>query len=252
MSTPLIVSYGGGVNSTAMLVEMRKRGMRPDLILFADTGGERPETYRTVITVSEWCVANGFPAVTTVRHRSPTYGNQTLEEQCLRDKSLPSIAYGFKTCSLKFKGEPQDGFAKGWLGLRGHKSARKAIGFDAGEQRRAKEFQHEFWVNWYPLIEWGIWREHCEAICAQAGLPIAKSSCFFCPSMRKAEILELKNLHPDLLARAIAMEGNADLTSVRGLGRRFSWAEFIRSDEAQMKMFDDHSQPEIPCGCYDG
>lgn len=34
---PLVVSYGVGVDSTAMLVAMQQRGIRPDLILFADT-----------------------------------------------------------------------------------------------------------------------------------------------------------------------------------------------------------------------
>ena len=43
---PLVVAYGLGVNSTAMLVEFARRKIRPDLILFADTGGEKPETYR--------------------------------------------------------------------------------------------------------------------------------------------------------------------------------------------------------------
>ena len=43
--TPLVVSFGGGVDSTAMLIEMKNRGIRPDVILFADTGAERPGTY---------------------------------------------------------------------------------------------------------------------------------------------------------------------------------------------------------------
>ena len=46
---PLVVAYGLGVNSTAMLGEFANRGVRPDLILFADTGGEKPET-RKVLT----------------------------------------------------------------------------------------------------------------------------------------------------------------------------------------------------------
>jgi hypothetical protein len=37
---PLVVAYGLGVDSTAMLVEFARRGIRPDLILFADTGGD--------------------------------------------------------------------------------------------------------------------------------------------------------------------------------------------------------------------
>ncbi len=35
-----IVSYGGGVNSTAM--RMYKKGIPADLILFADPGGDLP------------------------------------------------------------------------------------------------------------------------------------------------------------------------------------------------------------------
>jgi len=43
---PIMVSYGAGTNSTAMLVEMVRRGEHVDVITFADTGGERQETYR--------------------------------------------------------------------------------------------------------------------------------------------------------------------------------------------------------------
>jgi len=37
-SAPLVLSYGMGVVSTAMLVEVRRSGSRPNMILFADTG----------------------------------------------------------------------------------------------------------------------------------------------------------------------------------------------------------------------
>ena len=39
-----VVSFGGGVNSTALLIGLEERDERPDYILFADTGGEKPET----------------------------------------------------------------------------------------------------------------------------------------------------------------------------------------------------------------
>jgi len=41
LDCPLAVAYGLGVDSTAMLVEFAHRGIRPDLILFADTGNRR-------------------------------------------------------------------------------------------------------------------------------------------------------------------------------------------------------------------
>ena len=55
---PVIVAYGAGTNSTALLVGMHERGERPDLILFAETGGERvdpyaPDDFKYQITASE-------------------------------------------------------------------------------------------------------------------------------------------------------------------------------------------------------
>ena len=96
MSTPLIISFGGGTNSAAMLIEMQKRGVIPDLILFADTGGELPQTYEFVNIFSDWLVKHNMPAVITVK-----YAKETLEENCLRQNMLPSLAYGFKGCSQK-------------------------------------------------------------------------------------------------------------------------------------------------------
>ena len=41
---PIVVAHGAGVDSTAMLMGLRDRRVRLDLILFADTGSEKPET----------------------------------------------------------------------------------------------------------------------------------------------------------------------------------------------------------------
>jgi 3'-phosphoadenosine 5'-phosphosulfate sulfotransferase (PAPS reductase)/FAD synthetase len=43
-----IVSFGGGTNSTAMLIGMMKKNLIPDHILFADTGGEKEGTYHYI------------------------------------------------------------------------------------------------------------------------------------------------------------------------------------------------------------
>src|SRR5262249_26460615 len=39
-----VVSDGMGVDSTAMLIALKRLGLRPDVILHADTGDEHPET----------------------------------------------------------------------------------------------------------------------------------------------------------------------------------------------------------------
>lgn len=94
---PLVVAYGLGVDSTAMLVEFVRRGIRPDLILFADTGGEKPETYQYLDIIQPFLARHGFPAVVTVRYRPKWAAYDTLEGQCLHTGTLPSLAYGGKS-----------------------------------------------------------------------------------------------------------------------------------------------------------
>src|SRR5580704_12981795 len=105
---PLVVAYGLGVDSTAMLVELAHRGIRPDLILFADTGGEKPETYDYLAVIRPFLARLGFPDVVVVRYRPKRARYDTLEGQCLHTGTLPSLAYGGKSCSLKYKRSPQD------------------------------------------------------------------------------------------------------------------------------------------------
>lgn len=233
----IVVSYGGGTNSTAMLIGLHERGERPDLILFADTGGEKPHTYDYLVELRIWLDSVGFPQMKIV-----SAPNETLYWACIKNKSLPSIAYGFKTCSLRFKREPIEKYLRN----HGAKEATRLLGIDADEPHRAKEYP---FVR-YPLIEWGWGRQECIDAIARAGLSQpGKSACFFCPSSKKSEILDLKRNYPDLFALAVKMEETAENSSARGLGRSFSWKEFVYGDPRQGRLFPEI---EIPCDCYEG
>ena len=247
-----IASYGAGTNSTALLVECVKRGITIDLILFADTGGEKPHTYEYVKTFSKWLVDNGMLEIITVKKAG---NNETLEENCLRLNMLPSIAYGFKSCSHKYKIQPQDKYCNNWEPARkvwkAGRKITKFIGYDADESHRAKIPEDKKYIYNYPLLEWDMGRDECVESIKAAGLPLpGKSACYFCPSSKPSEIRQLAKVYPDLAERALVMEANAELTSVKGLGRGFAWRDLL----AQEELFDDgyDSTPEIACGCYDG
>jgi hypothetical protein len=251
-----IASYGGGTNSTAMLIECAKRGIKVDLILFADTGGEKPHTYEYVKRFSAWLVENGMPEIITIKKGGR---QETLEEELLRLKALPSIAYGWKTCSQKWKIAPQHKYVNNWEPARKEWAAGnkiiKLVGFDADEAGRADAYipedQLKKYENWYPLIEWEMGREECLETIKEAGLCLpGKSACFFCPNSHAPEIKALGAVYPDLLERALAMEANANLTAVKGLGRRWAWKDVIATDD--MFLEDFSLAPELACGCYDG
>lgn len=234
-----VLHYGGGTNSAAMVAGLVELDERPDLILFADTMAEKPHTYTHLDLMDLFLASHGFPEITRVRFKTRDGVELTLEQDCLNRKALPGIAYGFKSCSERFKLRPQNAFVKQWA--KGE-PVTKLIGFDAGEERRAKPYPD---VR-YPLIEWGWDRDDCIVAIKRVGLPLpGKSACFYCPSSKKAEVLELAQQYPELYARALAMEANAELQgSIKGLGRRWAWKE--------TETATDVAVPEIPCGCFDG
>jgi hypothetical protein len=249
-----IVAYGGGTDSTAMIIECVRRGVKIDYILFADTGGEKPHTYKYVNIFSDWCVKNGLPEIITVKKKG---NGETLEENCLRIGMLPSIAYGYKTCSHKYKIQPQDMFfnnlpAAKKIWKSGGKLT-KLIGYDATETHRiakSKLRQDDKYEYIYPLHEWGLTRKDCIEIIKNEGLCLpGKSACFFCPMSRPSEIRALKHNYPDLMNRALKIEQNANLTTIRGLGIGVKWSEIISTQD----MFEDDFSfmPEMICECYE-
>ena len=98
-----MVSYGGGANSTALLIGLHQHRIPVDLILFADTGAEHPHTYAYLETMGRWLAEHGMPPITRVWYTTRDGRRLTLEQECLRSSTLPSIAYGYKKCSLKHK-----------------------------------------------------------------------------------------------------------------------------------------------------
>ena len=249
-----VVSYGGGTNSTAVLIGMLERRLHPDMIMFADTGSEKPETYDHLEVMRKWCRSVGFPDIEIVRNELPQgLIDKTLYGECLRLGTMPSKTFGFSTCSMKWKVEPQIRHLKKWMLDHGATHVEHVIGYDADEIHRSqKKIPLRDWeLNRYLLIEWDWGRDECVAAITRAGLPQpGKSACFMCPSSRKPEVLWLKATHPalykratELEARAISGVGPAPAARVDGLGRHWNWATFAGSDVAA---------PEVDCGCYDG
>ena len=123
----------------------------------------------------------------------------------------------------------------------------KLIGYDWSEGHRGDITTDDFYDYLYPLKAWHHERRHNVETIARHGLPQpGKSACFFCPSSKKPELVQLAVRHPELRDRAVAMEANAagNLKTVKGLGRRFSWTEFFATLEGPANPGKDS-----PCMC---
>jgi len=131
---PIAVCWGAGWDSTAMLIEMERRGIRPEIITMADVGAEKSGTYEFIPVFSQWLRDHDFPlpticayeptATTRERYRAAAVGvaerlNITLSEVQLKrlsriygnmvaNETLPGMAFGMKSCSIKWKVEAQE------------------------------------------------------------------------------------------------------------------------------------------------
>lgn len=236
-----ILAFGGGVNSVALAVRMVRERMPLDYILFSDTLGEKPETYQYFAVLNDFLRRSGYPEITVL----PPYRAEGLYGECTRLKRLPSIVYGFKSCSEKWKRRPYLKFLKD----NGLKKVVAYKGFDLDEGHRIKDYSNAVETVRFPLIDWEMDRMDCVKEIIDAGLPVPpKSACFFCPSAHKQEVQDLKKSHPKLLKAAIRMEKIAkpNLQSVLGLGRHWNWGDLVNQTQFD---FMHSPSPKISCDC---
>ena len=130
----MAVCWGAGWDSSALLIEMYRRGLRPDLITMADVGSEKQGTYDFIPLFTQWCLDVGFPAPTICTYeplvKTSTRYRQAVLEVATRlgiivtelqvtrlarifgnmvaNQTLPGIAFGMKSCSIKWKVEAQE------------------------------------------------------------------------------------------------------------------------------------------------
>lgn len=262
----LAVCFGSGVDSTAMLVALRAAGIRPHVITFADTGGEKPETIAHVSAMNEVLASWSWPTIDVCTKKplastrySDLYGN------CLANETLPSLAFGMKSCSIKWKQNPQDQFLKGakrgpnkrpahpvWIEAKdaGQRIV-KLIGYDCGraDLRRSKGLKQadDDFDFIYPLQLIGWARRDCvRAITSMLGVQLVpiKSACFFCPASKHWELYWLAATHPDLLERALHLERVA----LTGRHSRFDAVEFGATWEELVKHADSFPSSSTTVG----
>lgn len=246
--SPHVLSMGAGVDSVAIVVGCVRAGLPLDLIIFSDTGAEKPETYLMLDILDSWLESVGYPKVTRVRYETETARYSNLEGNCLHNDTLPSLAMSGHSCSIKWKIDAIDAHLKTWEpgieAIKAGKQIVRMVGYDAGcadgkrfvkAEKLDAMAENSPFAMWYPLRDWGWARERCQAeIAAEPELTELceafldqphpfKSACYFCPASGADEVTWLAETHPDLALKAAVMElraatGKHGLQTVQGLG----------------------------------
>jgi len=213
------ISYGGGVQSTAMVL-MALDGVieRPDMVVFADTGSEMPGTYETVEKMGKICESYNLPFYIVMADTGAIPKGMKLHEWYYNRGTIPMI--GIRWCTSKFKVDPVRKFVKTKVDQTKPKPWMNAwLGITSDEKRRATgESQVKYQIVSYPLLH--ISRTECIDYIArhETSLKVEKSGCFCCPYASKSHWVNLKKNHLDLFNTALELEKKATDAGVkRGL-----------------------------------
>ena len=184
-----VLSFGGGVQTTAMAILMAQGKIQADEVIFADTGAEKPETYWYMGKYTKPLFEELNIPFTTVQMEGGT-----LLDYCNRYRIIPSVV--MRWCTDKSKIRPMNKYLNGETRL---------VGFSTDEVERATRSKST--VNEYPLLELGYSYNDCEKTIMDYGWPMPlRSSCFFCTFQPWLEWNWLKREHPELIAKCIEME----------------------------------------------
>lgn len=212
-----VISYGGGVQSSALIVLATQGKLgHIDAALFSNVGddSEHPSTLSYVRDIMQpWAAERGITVheLTPIRNGKPTSLYKEVTQTGSRRDLIP--VYGeqgnplSRACTADFKIKTihrwlrQNGATKKepatvCLGISTDEIERAGRGKDGTVERRT-----------YPLLDLGFNRTDCMKIISDAGLPVPpKSSCFFCPFHSETVWSELRRDDPELFQKAQHME----------------------------------------------
>lgn len=228
---PRVLSYGGGLDSFALLVRAIELGAVPDVVCFIDTGapgdpGEWPGTYRHLDeVVRPLCERHGIEYVRIDHANYPVRAGRKDEARSLfawwQAKGAMPMAGPRRQCTNVAKVERferwlTDRFpgqeVEVWLGFEAGEESRAAKDPNAGRPPR-KDGRKATRRNRFPLIEWGLCRCRCEALVRASGHPVPrKSACVFCPYASKGDWQTFAAELPGDFARVVEMEANRRIT----------------------------------------
>lgn len=211
-----VISYGGGVQSTAMLVLAVQQKIDADVALFANVGddSEHPNTIKYLREIAvPWASANGLTIheLHPMRHGQQTTIWREVTSEGSRRDIIPVFGEAgnplSRVCTADFKiktlhrwlrqnGATKTNKATVLLGISTDEIERAGRGKDGTVERRE-----------YPLLTLGLDRTACIQIIKNAGLPVpSKSSCFFCPFHSATVWREMRRDEPHLFAKAQELE----------------------------------------------
>jgi len=201
----VVISYGGGVQSTALVLLAMSEGWDVDEIVHVDLlDAESPATREYVARFREWLRRDHGRDITII-------GRDLYGDMLARPGFTPVPWHGRRErfmlkrqCTREYKVQPltrylYGRYPAGRIGL--------MLGISVDEYHRMRDSSAARIEHVYPLVDRRLTRWQCREIVERAGLAVPwKSSCWFCPYRSIRSQWALVQRYPDLAGMAQALE----------------------------------------------
>lgn len=181
-----VLSFGGGVQSTSLILLALEGSIKIDAAVFADTKWEPVAVYEHVERIRSLCNSVGFPF--------HVVSAGSLREASLRERSRTAIpmhlkkpdgshAMSRRSCTRDFKIRVVQRKVREILGgSTRNKFVDMVLGISLDEAAARMTDSRISWAsNVYPLVDLGWRRNNCEDINAERGFAAPRSACIACP-----------------------------------------------------------------------
>lgn len=242
------ISFGAGMQSTALLLKVLDGEVEADFAIFADTQDEPADVYEHLWRMAVLCAEHDFPLYVVTAGR--------LSDEVRKPGTFISIpAFGRnldgkaaqlrRQCSYQFKLRPMRSFVKRHvIAKRGH--WRCLVGISTDESHRAKPSGRKWVVNEWPLLDLDMSRADCLRYCTERGVHPPRSACVYCPFRRNDE---WRHLTPDEFAFACDIDEGLRLSG--GHGGRYGDELYLHRSMKPLALVDLRTAEEMGQGVLD-
>jgi len=208
MITPIeYLSFGAGPPSVALLILNAWGAIKPraEIVVYADTGGEKAETNALVPQYEAWAGEFGMEWINVQSKDGDLEGY-------VREKSVPipvftENAMAKRQCTDKWKIRPIEQELHRRYGRNTPLIAQLALAYTPRDVGRMRDPRVKRNTNRWPLIEKRITRDMCVETIKSAGLPVPPTSaCTFCPLQSDGRWRNLAAQEPESFRRAVDLD----------------------------------------------
>lgn len=238
-----ILSYGGGINSSALFFYLIEQNIPLDLVIFADTGEDNKENYDSVEEMKKVCTNKEIEFVTVRSH----YGN--LYDYYFEKRIVMSMMR--RDCTGKFKVAPIRKYLRSTYGKKEKFVMYIGIAYD--EATRMKDSNVKYITNSYPFCNHKITRTGNIRIIKENNFTASKSGCKGCMFIKKKGWIRMLIENPKEFERHLKLEENnmrfPELT-LNGSYSLRSLKDAYKNQNSLKKFVDLEPNCEVTGSCF--